>query len=154
MRPLAEFGDVRLTELGTGEIAAWETTLPPRFRHDVVRALRQVLEAAVAWEYPPRNPAKSSGRNPAPPVIERTVLEPDDVDRLAADMRSPFNVAVIGGAWCFRNDENPRFAGDGTHAPGKIRTCDLCLRRAALYPLSYGRGEVSVARTLAGHCSR
>jgi hypothetical protein len=22
-----------------------------------------------------------------------------------------------------------------------IRTCDLCLRRAALYPLSYGRGE-------------
>ena len=31
-------------------------------------------------------------------------------------------------------------------APGKIRTCDLCLRRAALYPLSYGRrGAVSVA---------
>ena len=24
-------------------------------------------------------------------------------------------------------------------APGMIRTCDLCLRRAALYPLSYGR---------------
>src|SRR5439155_7144989 len=31
-------------------------------------------------------------------------------------------------------------------APGKIRTCDLCLRRAALYPLSYGRsGRNSVA---------
>ena len=27
-----------------------------------------------------------------------------------------------------------------------IRTCDLCLRRAALYPLSYGRGAHSVAR--------
>ena len=26
-------------------------------------------------------------------------------------------------------------------APGMIRTCDLCLRRAALYPLSYGRGD-------------
>ena len=26
-----------------------------------------------------------------------------------------------------------------------IRTCDLCLRRAALYPLSYGRGMPSVA---------
>ena len=26
-------------------------------------------------------------------------------------------------------------------APGTIRTCDLCLRRAALYPLSYGRSE-------------
>jgi hypothetical protein len=33
-----------------------------------------------------------------------------------------------------------------SHAPGKIRTCDLCLRRAALYPLSYGRsGRNSVA---------
>ena len=30
-------------------------------------------------------------------------------------------------------------------APGKIRTCDLCLRRAALYPLSYGRRKASVA---------
>ena len=30
---------------------------------------------------------------------------------------------------------------DSGHAPGTIRTCDLCLRRAALYPLSYGRGE-------------
>ena len=32
-------------------------------------------------------------------------------------------------------------------APGKIRTCDLCLRRAALYPLSYGRRG-------RGQCSR
>jgi hypothetical protein len=27
------------------------------------------------------------------------------------------------------------------NAPGRIRTSDFCLRRAALYPLSYGRGE-------------
>ena len=33
------------------------------------------------------------------------------------------------------------FAPSAQNAPGKIRTCDLCLRRAALYPLSYGRGE-------------
>ncbi len=26
-------------------------------------------------------------------------------------------------------------------APGRIRTCDLLLRRQALYPLSYGRGS-------------
>jgi hypothetical protein len=32
VRPLAEFGDVKLSDLRTGEIAAWETTLPPRFR--------------------------------------------------------------------------------------------------------------------------
>ncbi len=29
--------------------------------------------------------------------------------------------------------------GAGRHAPGTNRTCDLSLRRAALYPLSYGR---------------
>ena len=34
-----------------------------------------------------------------------------------------------------------RLARASRDAPGKIRTCDLCLRRAALYPLSYGRGE-------------
>jgi hypothetical protein len=27
------------------------------------------------------------------------------------------------------------------HAPGRIRTCGLALRRRALYPLSYGRGN-------------
>jgi hypothetical protein len=30
------------------------------------------------------------------------------------------------------------------NTPGRIRTFDLCLRRAALYPLSYGRPESSV----------
>jgi hypothetical protein len=38
----------------------------------------------------------------------------------------------------------PERTSDGD-APGMIRTCDLCLRRAALYPLSYGRVAVSVA---------
>ena len=101
VRPLAEFGDVQLSELRTDEIAAWEATLPPRFRHDVVRALRQVLDASVAWEHLSKNPAKATGRNPAPPVLERTVLEPADVEKLAAEMRSPHDVAVILGAWCY-----------------------------------------------------
>ena len=30
------------------------------------------------------------------------------------------------------------------YAPGRIRTCDFCLRRAALYPLSYGREVMRV----------
>ena len=36
-------------------------------------------------------------------------------------------------------------------APGRIRTCDFCLRRAALYPLSYGRGGGGAA---SGHPTR
>jgi hypothetical protein len=37
-----------------------------------------------------------------------------------------------------------RVCGAFSGAPGMIRTCDLCLRRAALYPLSYGRSGWSV----------
>ena len=101
VRPLAEFGGVNLADLRTGELAAWEATLPPRFRHDVVRALRQVLDAAVAWEYLARNPAKATGKNVRPAVVERIALEPADVDRLAAELRSPHDVAAIVGAWTY-----------------------------------------------------
>jgi integrase len=100
-RPLAEFGDVKLDELRTGEIAAWEATLPPRYRHALMRALRQVLDGAVAWEYVDRNVAKLTGKNPAPPVLERAALEPADVAKLAGEMRSPYSAAVLLGAWCY-----------------------------------------------------
>jgi integrase len=100
-RPLAEFGDVKLSELRAGELAAWEATLPPRFRHAVMRALRQVLDAAVSWGYVTVNAAKQTGANQAPPVLERDALEPGQVDALAAELRSPFGAAVIVGAWCY-----------------------------------------------------
>lgn len=101
VRPLREFGDVRLSDLRTAELAAWEVSLPPRFRHDVVRALRMLLDAAVAWQFLPANPAKATGKNPAPPVVERVVLEPGDVEELAAEMRPPHDAAVIVAAWCY-----------------------------------------------------
>lgn len=107
VRPLQAFGDVRLSDLRTGEIAAWEGSLPPRFRHDVVRALRMVLDAAVAWKFIERNPAKATGKNPAPPVIEGVVLEPADVERLATEMRPPYDTAVIVGAWCYLRPGEP-----------------------------------------------
>ena len=47
-----------------------------------------------------------------------------------------------------REEELPELARVGavrvrrsSHAPGRIRTCGLALRRRALYPLSYGRGR-------------
>ena len=57
--------------------------------------------------------------------------------------------ALPGFAESGSSDETPResimarAAGrlSRGYAPGKIRTCDLCLRRAALYPLSYGRSD-------------
>ena len=41
------------------------------------------------------------------------------------------------GATPSQMQETP--TGPSWYAPGRIRTCDFCLRRAALYPLSYGR---------------
>src|SRR6266536_2855262 len=45
-------------------------------------------------------------------------------------------------------DESPGFPGLSRGAPGMIRTCDLCLRRAALYPLSYGRAGAKCSRAV------
>jgi integrase len=130
-RPRDEFGDVRLTELRTGEIATWEASLPPRFRYSVVRALRQVLDAAVAWEFLARNPAKATGKNPAPPVIERVVLEPADVDRLAAEMRSPpYDVAVTVGAWCYLRPSELLALERGDVGEGVLRVNGTKTRRS------------------------
>jgi integrase len=100
VRPLREFGDTPLDELRVGEVAAWEASLPPRFRHDVMRAFRMLGKAAVEWGYLTRNPART-GANPAPAVIEREILTPAEVDALAAEMRSPYGAAVVVAAWCF-----------------------------------------------------
>ena len=66
-----------------------------------MRALRQVIDAAVAWEYLARNPAKPTGKNTKPPIAERIALEPADVDKLAGEVRSRFAAAIIVGAWCY-----------------------------------------------------
>jgi hypothetical protein len=43
------FGDRRLSELRSPEIAAWRMTVPPGHRFEATQALRQVLTRAVAW---------------------------------------------------------------------------------------------------------
>src|SRR5215213_9710243 len=53
------FGDVPLRDLErmSGEIAAWQATLPERSRYGIVGALRQTLGGAVRWGYMTSNPA-------------------------------------------------------------------------------------------------
>lgn len=109
VRPLREFGDMQLAEIRTGGVAVWESGLPPRFRHDVMRAVRQLGRAAVEWEYVAHNPFVT-GANPAAPVLEIAVLTPAEVelladaarpkpDRLRKDPR--YDVAVLVGCWCY-----------------------------------------------------
>jgi integrase len=52
-----EFGDKRLDQLRTPDLAAWRATLPARSRHQLFRSFRQVLEQAVTWNLIERNPS-------------------------------------------------------------------------------------------------
>jgi integrase len=68
-RTLDAYGDVPLVRLErmAGDLADFRATLPERYAHDVMRALRQVLAAGVRWGYLNTNPAVLAGANPAPP---------------------------------------------------------------------------------------
>jgi hypothetical protein len=54
----AVFGDRRIGELTSQEIAAWRMNLSPGYRFEATQALRQVLHRAVAWGMIDVNPAK------------------------------------------------------------------------------------------------
>jgi len=143
VRPRKQFGDTPLGELERQvvEIAGWRSTLPPRFSYAVMSAFRQVCAAGVRWGVMDTNPAAAVGANPQPAVLERDVLEPADVDRLAHELNPPFGVAVIVGAWCYLRPAEllaleRRDVGDGilnvrgTKTRRSVRTVPLPLRAA------------------------
>jgi integrase len=86
------FGGVPLRDLERmgRELAAWRTTLPERSRYDVMRALRQALEAGVRWGYLTRNPAKAAGRNPQPPPREVRAFTAAEIEAIAAELSPMF----------------------------------------------------------------
>jgi integrase len=91
-RPLEEYGDVTLAEFEgmSDELADWRATLPPRYAHKVMGALRQVLAAGVRWRLLERNPAVDAGENPEPeprPVRAYTLAE---LDAIAAELSAPY----------------------------------------------------------------
>jgi hypothetical protein len=87
-RPLAVFGDTPLRELEgmAGEIADFRATLPERFAHDVMRAFRQALAAAVRYGYLRTNPAVAAGENPKPAPRGVRVYTLAELDALEAEL--------------------------------------------------------------------
>jgi hypothetical protein len=59
-KAVGEFGDRRLGELRSPEIAAWRMTIAAGHRFEATQALRQVLARAVAWGMIDANPAKQA----------------------------------------------------------------------------------------------
>jgi integrase len=87
-RPLDAYGDVPLVRLErmAGDLADFRATLPERYAHDVMRALRQVLAAGVRWGYLGENPAVLAGANPAPPPRPVRIYTLGELQALEAEL--------------------------------------------------------------------
>jgi integrase len=70
-KAVTEFGDLRLGELRSQEIAAWRMTIPVGHRFEATQALRQVLARAVEWGLMDVNPAKVGVPNPQRRRVEK-----------------------------------------------------------------------------------
>ena len=91
------FGERTLRDLehARGEIAEWVAQLPPTQRQRRLRALRQVLKAAVDWERMLRNPATGvrAGAIRTPEVV--TFADTAEVDALAYELGAPWAQLVV-----------------------------------------------------------
>jgi integrase len=86
------FGDIPLRDLErmSGEIAAWQTTLPERSRYGIVSVFRQTLGGAVRWGHMAVNPAVLAGRNrqPAPRVVR--AYNRAELEAIAAELQPAY----------------------------------------------------------------
>jgi hypothetical protein len=73
-KAVAEFGDRRLGELRSHEIAAWRMKIAPGHRFEATQALRQVLTRAVAWGMIDVNPGQAGRRQPAAATNRETTV--------------------------------------------------------------------------------
>jgi integrase len=74
-KAVSEFGDQRLGQLRSQEIAAWRMTIPAGHRFEATQALRQVLGRAVEWRMLDVNPAKHGVNNPQRRRTEKRPFE-------------------------------------------------------------------------------
>jgi integrase len=96
-RPLEVYGDLSLRELEGmgGDLADFRATLPERFAHEVMRALRQTFAAAVRYGYMTTNPAVAAGDNPAPKPRAVRTYTLAELDALEAELGPEHAPAVL-----------------------------------------------------------
>jgi integrase len=83
------FGDNRVDQLRTSDLAAWRATLPARSRHQLFSSFRQVLGQAVTWQMIERNPTDRI-RNRRVNLDEDREIRPfaswEEVDAIAVEL--------------------------------------------------------------------
>jgi len=95
----ATFGYRPLTDLRSEEICAWRGTLPEGHRFEATQALRQVLNAAVAWELIDANPARRGVPNPMRRFPEKLPFESwEQINAVAAELDPLTGSMVVFGA--------------------------------------------------------
>jgi integrase len=81
-----------------GDLADFRATLPERFAHDVMRALRQTLAAGVRYGYLRSNPAVAAGDNPAPAARAVCVYTIAELEALEVELGPSYEPLVPFGA--------------------------------------------------------
>src|SRR5438477_8641549 len=95
----AVFGDRRIGELTSQEIAEWRMTLSPGYRFEATQALRQTLHRAVVWGMIDVNPAKVGVDNPTPRRKEQRPFESwAELEAIAAALGPRYGPMIIFAA--------------------------------------------------------
>jgi len=98
-KSVAAFGDRRVGELTSQEIAAWRMTLSPGHRFEATQALRQTLDRAIAWGMLDINPAKVGVSNPTPRRKEQRPFESwEELEAVAAALGPRYGPMILFAA--------------------------------------------------------
>ncbi len=89
-----------IADLRSEEICAWRGTLPEGHRFEATQALRQVMNAAVAWELIDANPARRGVPNPYRPLsLEKLPFESwEQIEAVASRLDAVTGPMVVFGA--------------------------------------------------------
>jgi integrase len=120
------FGEVPIGELDALMIARWRAGLPETMRHGAHRALRQVLAAAVRWQWINRNVA-TDVPNPMHARLEFNPFESwEEVDALAREL-GPFGPLAI---FCVGTGVRPEEAFGADWTDVDLQAAVFTVRRA------------------------
>lgn len=142
-----EWGDQPIGELNALDISRWRAKMPVTMRHGAHRALRQVLAAAVRWQWIERNAALDV-KNPMHPKPEFVPFDDwDQVDAVAAELGpfgpiALFNVGTgarpeetFGADWTDVDLEAGVFTIRRAYAKGKLKTYAKTARSRRRVPI-------------------
>jgi integrase len=93
------FGDRRIGELTSQEIADWRMNLSRGYRFEATQAVRQVLNRAVVWGMLDINPARVGVDNPTPRRKEQHPFESwDELEAVAAHLSRRYGPMILFAA--------------------------------------------------------